>query len=54
MCSFLSSVIIDGAKSASVNTSGLKGHSPQEENPATPLSSVEVFTNASLNNAAME
>ena len=43
-------VITDGAKSASVNTSGLKGHSPQEENPATPLSSVEAL--ASSINAA--
>ena len=27
---------------------------PQDENPAMPLSSVEAFANASLNNAAME
>ena len=54
MCSFPSSVIIDGAKSASVKTFGLKGHSLQEENPAMSLSSVKAFMNATPNNAAME
>ena len=49
ICSFPLSATIDGAKSASVNTSGLKGHSPQAENPATPLSSIEAFANASPN-----
>ena len=34
------SLINDGAKSASINTAGLNGHSPQFENPDTALSIV--------------
>ena len=34
------SVMNDGAKSASLNTAGLNGHSPQLENPDTALSIV--------------
>ena len=51
-CSMMS-VIKDGAKSASLNTAGLNGHSPQLENPDTALSIVQALVYAAPKRAAM-
>ena len=51
-CSMMS-VIKDGAKSASLNTAGLNGHSPQLENHDTALSIVQALVYAAPKRAAM-